>query len=129
STTQPTEAEVLDLAIVIEAMARAFAPQAQLLHSTEGYGWAGELGRVGANHAVLQGIADAAHAANVAAEDIGGQPTDRIIGACDGFFLAAELQHGGHRTKGFFSEDPHLLGDFHQKSGFEEGAAQRMTAA
>ena len=57
---------VLDLDILLEAVARAFAPQTAFLHTTEGRDFRRDQAGVDAHHAGFQGFGDAPHTAQIA---------------------------------------------------------------
>jgi hypothetical protein len=77
------------------------AAQARLLDAAKGHFGGGDQAGVDAHHAVLQRLADAEDAADVAAVEVAGQAELGVVGQLDGLGLGLEAEHRRHRAEGF----------------------------
>src|SRR5438309_3081112 len=118
-------AEVFDFEEFLDAVFRAFAADAALLHAAEG----GDLGRddalVDADDAVFEGFGDAPDAADVAAVEIGGEAEFGVVGHLDCLGLGPEAVERGDGPEGFLLGDHHVGRHIGQHRRLEEAAALR----
>src|SRR6266478_3540412 len=92
-------AEVFDLEEFLDAVFRAFAADAALLHAAKG----GDLGRddalVDADDAVFERLGEAPDAADVAAVEIGGEAEFGVVGHLDRLVFALEAVERRYGTR------------------------------
>src|SRR5262249_35257422 len=93
----PRHAEGLDLEEVIHAVLSAFATDAGFLDAAEGRHLGGDDAGVDADDAVLDRLGDPPDAADVAAEEIGGEAELGVVGHADGLLLRLEAEERRHR--------------------------------
>ena len=75
---------------------------------------------VDAHHAVLQRLADAENAADVAGVEIAGQSEFGVVGRVDRFLFRMETEDRGQRAKGFFAGAQHVGAGVGQHGGLEK---------
>ncbi len=101
-------------------MVRTLAPQARLLDTAKRHMLGGEYPDVNAHHAVLQRLAHAEDAADVAAVEVAGQAKLGVVGRVNGFLLGVEPEHRGEGAKGLFGGAEHVGAGVGQHRGLEE---------
>eukprot|EP00825_Cyclidium_porcatum_P023894 TRINITY_DN26475_c0_g1_i1.p2 TRINITY_DN26475_c0_g1~~TRINITY_DN26475_c0_g1_i1.p2 ORF type:complete len:223 (+),score=42.64 TRINITY_DN26475_c0_g1_i1:171-839(+) len=123
------ETEVFDFQILLDAVLRAFAAEAGLLDAAERRNLVGNHPGVDADHAVLQRLANAPAAADIAREEIGGETEFGIVGHGDRLFFGFKAEQRGDGA------ESSLAGDFHfgryvgQHGRLEEVATALMAGA
>mmetsp|Transcript_59426 Transcript_59426/g.140466 ORF Transcript_59426/g.140466 Transcript_59426/m.140466 type:complete len:548 (-) Transcript_59426:2329-3972(-) len=122
------QAEVFHLDIVLDALAPAFAAEAGLLDAAEGHFGRRDQAGVDAHHAVLQRLADAEDAADVAAVEVAGEAEFGGIGQLDDIGLGLELEHRRHRAEGLLARAQHLRCGVGEQGRLEEAAAGAFDA-
>src|ERR1700680_1181627 len=108
SAVDATHAQVFDLEELLDAVVRALAADAALLHAAE----RGDLGRddalVDAADAVFERLCDPPDAADVAAVEIGGEAEFGVVGHLYRLRLGLEAVERGDRAKGLLLGDDHV---------------------
>src|SRR5688500_18868730 len=107
----PSDQDVLHLEILLEAVLRAFAPQARLLHAAERRDLGRDDADVGADDARLHRLGDAEGAAHVAGVEVAGQAELARVGKPDHLRLGLEADEGRHRAEGLLVRHEHLRRD------------------
>src|SRR5690349_21720880 len=97
------DADVLELGELEDAVLRAFAARAALLHAAEGRDLGGDQPGVQADDAVFQRLGDSPGTRQVTRVDVGRQPELGVVGEADGLRIVFDLEQRRHRAEGFFA--------------------------
>ena len=124
-----SEAEVLDLGVLVDPVLGALAADAGLLDATEGALGAGHHALVDADHAGLHLLADAPALADVVGVEVAGQTDGGVVGEVDGLLLLGELHDGEDGAEDLVLEDLHLGGEVGEDGGVVVEAAEVALAA
>src|SRR5450759_1660443 len=112
-----SDADVLDLEVLLDALEAALAPEAGVLDPAEGRGRVGHDALVDAHHAELQRLADPQRAREVPGEYIGDQAVFRVVGPLDRLRLRDESRDRSHRTEDLLAHQQGVRGHPGQEGG------------
>src|SRR5579863_7072539 len=126
---EAAHAQVFDVDVLVDAVARAFAPETGLLDAAEGCDRSADQPGIDAYHPALERARHAPHAADVTRIEVGGQSEFGVVGQPDRLGLVPEAEQRRDRTKDLLLREAHAGIDVGQYRGFVEGAPQRMPAA
>src|SRR6185369_13970220 len=101
------EAHVLDLEEVVDAVLRALAPEARLLHAAEGRDLVRDDAHVHAHDARLERLGGAEDAAHVARIEVRAQAELAVVRERDRLRIVLEAEERRHRPEGFLARDLH----------------------
>src|SRR5450631_286351 len=112
-----SDADVLDLEVLFDALEPALTTEAGVLDPAEGRSGVGHNPLVDADHPELQRLANPQGAREIAGEDIGHQPVFRVVGPGDRLCLGGERSDRRHRTEDLLTHQHRVRGDAGQQRG------------
>ena len=103
-----TDTDVLDHQVFVDAVLRALASEARLLHAAERCDLVRDQAGIDADHAALEALGDAKHARDVARVEIGRKAELGRVGQRHGLVFGREAEHRGDRAESLLARDQHV---------------------
>src|SRR4051812_13252183 len=124
---EAADQHVFHLEVFLDAVLRAFAAEARVLHAAERRHLGRDDAGVRADDADLHPFRDAEDAADVAAVEVAGEAELGVVGELDHLVLALEADERRHGAEGFLEGHDHVRRDVRDHRRLEEQAAARMS--
>src|SRR5690606_2431184 len=126
SQTQPADAGILGVEVVVDALMAALPTDAAFLDAAERRLGRGDQALVDADHAILQPFHDAEGATEIAGIEVAGEAELGVVCHRDRIFFLFEAENRRNGAENLLLHEPHLRLRVRNHRRFEEGAAELM---